>query len=154
VYYLDETTNGISRVPIEGGKTVSLAGPRENSIASLSPDGLYFTRFAFVGGKEKLVVANADTGAVVRSFGHDPRLASFSQAPRFTPDGRAIAYVIRDDGIDNLFAQPLDGSKGEMLTQFSSGHIRDFAWSVDGRQIAMIRGGYDSDVVLLRNVPK
>jgi Tol biopolymer transport system component len=154
VYYLDETTNGISRVPIEGGKTVSLAGPRENSIASLSPDGLYFTRFAFVGGKEKLVVANAETGAVVRSFDHDPRLASFSQAPRFTPDERAIAYVIRDDGIDNLYAQPLDGSKGKILTQFSSGHIRDFAWSVDGRQIAMVRGGYDSDVVLLRNVPK
>ena len=154
VYYLDETTNGIRRVPIEGGKSENLAGPRENSIASASPDGLYFARFAFVGGKEKLMVANAETGDVVRSFDHDPRLASFAQAPRFTPDGRAIAYVIRDDGTDNLYAQPLDSSKGETLTQFSGGHIRDFAWSPDGKQLAMIRGHYDSDVVLLRSVLK
>ena len=33
--------------------------------------------------------------------------------------------------------QPLDGSKGRQLTKFTSEHIYDFHWSLDGKQLAL-----------------
>jgi hypothetical protein len=47
--------------------------------------------------------------------------------------------------------QPLDGSKGHAITNFKSERIRDFHWSFDGKQLAMVRGHTDSDVILLRD---
>lgn len=46
----------------------------------------------------------------------DPRIAggagsgAFNNALNFTPDGKSLAYIIRDQGVDNIFVQPLDGS--------------------------------------------
>jgi Tol biopolymer transport system component len=71
-------------------------------------------------------------------------------AVRFTPDGKAVVYPIRDQGADNLWLQPLDGSRGKQLTNFKSEEIRDFHWSFDGSKLALIRGHTDSDVVLLQ----
>ena len=46
--------------------------------------------------------------------------------------------------------QPLDGSKGRQITDFTAEHIYDFHWSFDGKQLALVRGHTDSDVVLIR----
>jgi hypothetical protein len=37
------------------------------------------------------------------------------------------------------------------MTDFKSDLILDFAWSADGRRIALARGRPSSDVVLIRN---
>jgi len=31
-------------------------------------------------------------------------------------DGKAVAYPIRENGVDNLWVQPLDGSRGRQIT--------------------------------------
>jgi serine/threonine protein kinase len=154
VYFLDETTNTLARIGIDGGELRRLEGPTENSIASPSPDGKLFARFATVEGKQRIVISDAETGKVKRVLDPDPRVANVVHAPRFTPNGRAIAYVVHNEGVDNLWAQPLDGLGGKMLTSFNTEQIRDFAFSPDGAQIALLRGHYDSDVVLLRDTPK
>jgi Tol biopolymer transport system component len=46
--------------------------------------------------------------------------------------------------------QPLDGSRGKKITDFTSERIYDFHWSFDGKQLAMVRGHNESDVVLIR----
>jgi len=68
----------------------------------------------------------------------------------FTPDGKGMAYPIRENGVDNLWVQPLDGSTGHLITQFDSEQIFNFRWSPDGRSICVLRGHTDSDVVLIR----
>jgi len=68
----------------------------------------------------------------------------------FTPDGKSIAYPVRESGVDNLWVQPLDGSSGRMITQFDSDQIFNFRWSPDGRSLCILRGHSDSDVVLIR----
>jgi len=68
----------------------------------------------------------------------------------FTPDGKAIAYPIRENGVDNLWVQPLDGSVGRQITKFDSEQILNFRWSPDGRSICILRGYTNSDVVLIR----
>jgi Tol biopolymer transport system component len=70
---------------------------------------------------------------------------------RFSPDGKAIVYPVREAGVDNLWAQPLDGSAGKKITDFKSEEIRDFHWSFDGSKLGLIRGHNDSDVVLIRD---
>ncbi len=70
---------------------------------------------------------------------------------RYSPDGKAIVYPVREGGVDNLWSQPLDGSPGKQITNFKSEQIREFHWSFDGSKLGLIRGHNDSDVVLIRD---
>jgi hypothetical protein len=61
-----------------------------------------------------------------------------------------VIYPTRDKGVENLWFQPMDGSKGKALTDFTAEHIYDFQWSPDGKQLALVRGHTDTDVVLMQ----
>ena len=73
---------------------------------------------------------------------------------RFSHDGKGVVYPTRMNGVDNLWLQPLDGTPGRQITNFQSERIYDFHWSPDGRQLALVRGHTDSDVVLIRDEGK
>jgi len=84
----------------------------------------------------------------------DPRLLDanphISAGPQFTPDGKAVAYPVRENGVDNVWIQPLDGSPGRPITKFDAEQILLFHWSPDGKSLGILRGHTDSDVVLLQ----
>ncbi len=44
----------------------------------------------------------------------------------------------------------LDGSAGHAITDFQSEQIWSMSFSPDGKSLAVLRGHYDSDVVLLQ----
>ncbi len=67
----------------------------------------------------------------------------------FTPDGKALALLLEEKGVDNIWIQPLNGSKGYTLSDFKSKFISDFRWSRDGKRLAVLRHSYAGDVVLL-----
>jgi len=69
----------------------------------------------------------------------------------YSVDGKALEYVVRENGVDNIWRQPQDGSAGKWETAFKSEHISHFEWSPDGKRLAMSRGHTDSDVVLIRD---
>ena len=69
---------------------------------------------------------------------------------QFSLDGKSVAYVSRANGVDNVWEQPLDGAAGHPITNFESEHIWSFNLSPDGKSLAVLRGHYDSDVVLLQ----
>jgi len=68
----------------------------------------------------------------------------------FAPDGKAVAYPIRESGVDNIWVQPIGGTQGKQATSFTSEQIFAFRWSPDGKSLAVLRGHTDSDVVLIR----
>jgi Tol biopolymer transport system component len=70
----------------------------------------------------------------------------------FSQDGKGVVYPARESGVDNLWFQPIDASKGRQLTSFKAEHLWDFRWSPDGKQLAVVRGHNDSDVVLIRDM--
>jgi Tol biopolymer transport system component len=70
------------------------------------------------------------------------------------PDGKGLAYIVREKGVDNLWVQPLDGSANRQLTRFSSELISSFAFSPDGTRVAFNRGHADSDAILLRDAAR
>jgi serine/threonine protein kinase len=151
VYYLDAPTSQLMKAPIDGGAAQKVADLTVAGLFDISPDGstAAFTTVDHAGGhEEKLVLLATDTGKV-------RQMLKFEKAGweviRFTPDGKALAYGVRENGVDNLWRQNLDGSPGKQLTSFKSEHITDFHWSFDGKQLAVVRGHTDSDVILMRS---
>lgn len=68
----------------------------------------------------------------------------------YTPDGKNVAYRVVDNGTDNIWMQPVDGSPGRPVTHFTDDHIRSYSWSPDGKTLAVVRFHTVSDVLLLR----
>jgi Tol biopolymer transport system component len=74
-----------------------------------------------------------------------------ADAPQFTPDGNAVVYPIGKNGTDNLWLQPLDGSRGRQITNFKSDTISAFRFSPDGETIGVLLSHTESDAVLPRD---
>jgi Tol biopolymer transport system component len=71
------------------------------------------------------------------------------------PDSKALVYPIRDNGVDNLWVQPVDGGLSHQLTHFTSTEpILAFEWSPDGKKLAIQRSQRMADVVLLHDSGK
>ena len=151
-YYVDNQDQAkLARAPIDGGDPHILSDLEVyDSLFDVSPDGKLaaFGSLQHAGEhKEKLVLVATDSGQT--------KLLDFERLRfgllRFSPDGKAVVYPTRDNGVDNLWLQPLDGSKGHAITDFKAERIRDFHWSFDGKQVGLVRGHTDADVVLIRD---
>jgi Tol biopolymer transport system component len=69
------------------------------------------------------------------------------------PDGRSIAYARSNAPGENIWIQPLDGSAPRQLTLFTDDRfILDFAWSRDGKRLAIARVTTINDIVLFRGL--
>ena len=142
------------RVPIDGGTPQKISGLQADSIFDISPDStlaLFATVSHTEGHKEKVLEVAVDTGQVKREINMQKQHVGRIQ---YSPDGKAIEYVVRENGVDNIWRQPLDGQAGKWETAFKSEHIGRFQWSLDGKRLAIVRGHTDSDVVLLHGQGK
>jgi serine/threonine protein kinase len=150
VYYLD-TFGHISRVPLDGSsKTEAIIGMPQDygngGALSISPDGKSLATFVQKLNEQKIAVFGLGSSS-------PPRMLDASHTGKnlqFTPDGKSLAYARRENGVDNVWVQPLDGSAGHPITNFKSEQIWSFSLSPDGKSLAILRGRWDSDVVLLR----
>lgn len=69
----------------------------------------------------------------------------------WTPDGRSLSYLLLESNSVNLRVQPLDGRKSIQIMHFDDepAEIAAYAWSRDGKKIAVTRKRFnDADVVL------
>ena len=135
---------------------------------TLSPDGktlaAFLTRLEVEPGvfRNQIALVNLEEGTkpVVRFIGVEPSLnfvfhalgPQLNRSFHFTPDGKALALTVEENGVDNIWIQPLDGSKGRRLTSFESEQLFDFRWSPDGKSLGVLRYHTDSDVILLQDV--
>ena len=72
---------------------------------------------------------------------------------RWFLDGRAIAYV-DDATVMNIWVQSLEGGPPRQLTQFTDHVIGDFAWSWDGKRLAISRAMTTNDIVLFKGLKR
>jgi Tol biopolymer transport system component len=154
VYFQDMTTNLLMRVPMEGGTPQKVSGLQVQGYYDISPDGaaaLFATVSHAEGHKERVVEVAVEGGQVRREIAMQKSRADRIQ---YSSDGKALEYAVRENGVDNIWRQPLDGSAGKWETEFKSEHIGQFRWSPDGKRLAMVRGHTDSDVVLMRDTPQ
>jgi serine/threonine protein kinase/Tol biopolymer transport system component len=148
VYYSDES-NKLTRVPLEGGKAERLSESPGYGF-DISPDGKLAVLSTFVSPGDprgRLALISVDSPQNVKLL--DSQRPVEMYAVRFTPDGKAVAYPSSDQGAQNLWLQPLDGSPGQQITNFKSEYIAAFHWSFDGSKLAVVHFHANYDVVLL-----
>ncbi|MGB5720116.1 MAG: amidohydrolase family protein [Woeseiaceae bacterium] len=61
---------------------------------------------------------------------------SWSMQPRFSPDGREIAFISDAGGADNVWVMKIDGSDARQLTKEDFRLLNNPYWSPDGNYIA------------------
>jgi Tol biopolymer transport system component len=141
----------LAKAPIDGGPSQVLSESPSVGLFDVSPDGKLaaFPTLEHSGEhKEMLALVDTDGGKAAKVVEFErPRFGLL----HFSRDGKGVIYPVRQNGVDNLWLQPLDGSKGKQITDFTSEHIFDFHWSFDGKQLALVRGHTDADVVLIRD---
>jgi Tol biopolymer transport system component/DNA-binding winged helix-turn-helix (wHTH) protein len=78
-------------------------------------------------------------GATIAGKGVTPRPLAAStradQAPRFSPDGKRLAFASARSGFEEIWVAASDGSGPVQLTHFNSGLAGSPNWSTDGRWI-------------------
>jgi len=73
-----------------------------------------------------------------------------ASAVSWTPDGTGLSYTAASGGVAQIWTQPAAGGAPRQITQFRSDNTFMFAWSGDGKKIALARGTTNSDAVLIR----
>ena len=104
----------------------------------LSPDGtqvVYVSRW--IDAEKNRYFSNL---WLVPASGGQPRrfsVGDFSDtSPRWSPDGRRIAFVSDRSDSSQIWLIPVDGGEAEQLTELEEGSIGSPAWSPDGTKIA------------------
>lgn len=138
------------RISIDGGTPEKTDLPF--SQIGYSRDGklIFYTSQKIEGGTmlAKLLVAPAAGGVPLHTFA----VPYGMQSPQFTPDGKAIAFVLTRNRAANIWQLPLKGKDPVQVTKFPTGEVFAFAWSRDGKQLAFSRGQRKTDVVMMSNL--
>jgi Tol biopolymer transport system component len=158
VLYFSDDDKGIHKVPSQGGpdQIVIKGDRRPGRACAVTPDGKQLvvtlpgtgpnnelTEFSFV---------NLTTGEIITRLPIDAE-------PWFmtlTPDGKGIAFVLRETGAWNLWVQPIEGGPARRFSNFhlSRGiaqHIDSMNWSQDGKKLGLLRVSATGDVVVLQD---
>ena len=145
------TRQAIFKVSIDGGPSVQVA---EASYvrAEYSPDGKWLACIVNTPetGSKKLVVIPANGGAPIKTFEKTP----FQRWGylHWLPDSRAFTLSGAVNNASNIYKYSLDGDAPQPLTNFKSDWIFRYAWSRDGKLLAVERGMPVNDVILISDL--
>jgi len=137
------------KISTDGGSPVRMTD-KESALPSISPDGKWFAcnYQAEAGAGYKIAIVPIAGGPPVKMF---DIAGNFGRTIHWTADGRDLTYVDIKGGVSNIWLQSLTGGAPEQLTDFKDQRIFGFAWSRDGKQLALSRGVLNSDVVLIKD---
>ncbi|HEX4947312.1 MAG TPA: protein kinase [Blastocatellia bacterium] len=137
------------KVPIEGGTPVQITQV-QSAFPSVSPDGKWIACFYSAAGEQvqwRLALFPLEGGVPVKVF---PQELYWAQAPKWTPDGRTLTYT--DLRQTNLWLQPISGGTPQQFTDFTNDLIFSYEWSPDGKRLACVRGFWERNLVLVKNI--
>jgi eukaryotic-like serine/threonine-protein kinase len=137
------------KVPIEGGEPAQLSDLYLSG-AAISPDGKWIASSYW---NEQL---NTFWKVVILPFngGQPKQVLDITTYPaesdlRWSPDGKALAFIGYNNGTSNIWLQSLLGGQPKQLTFFTTDKIFSFDWSRDGNTLVCSRGAETGDVVLI-----
>jgi eukaryotic-like serine/threonine-protein kinase len=148
VFYNSADDWSLWKISIDGGEPI----PLTNSHAvypAVSPDG---KRIACVGkGNKKsrqLLILSPVDGKILQELDLGSLKLSTYRL-RWSVDGGSLLFAASRGGVAGIYKQALTGGPAEELAQFDEDDIYDFGYSANGQQLAITRGDYQFDVVLL-----
>jgi Tol biopolymer transport system component/DNA-binding winged helix-turn-helix (wHTH) protein len=137
------------RVSIDGGESMRLSDSYA-LFPSISPDGKMIACLGRNDSKAVLRILPFEGGRPLKTF--DLAAPSFSgNRIQWTRDGKAVIYGTEQDGVTSVFRQPLSGGEPAVVMKFED-ELADFSYSHDGQSLAVARGGWQHDIVLIRDL--
>lgn len=137
----------IWRVSVDGGTPTKVADGSAFTL-QVSPDGKLL---ASVGldpetNRERLTVLTLENGALVKKLDLP---VTATVLFRWLPDSRGFVYIDTQGDVSNLWRMPLEGGPPVQITDFKTDHIYFFAYSRDGKQLALSRGNQTRDALMI-----
>lgn len=148
-------TLGLWKVPFEGGEPIRIAEGRYY-VPVVSPDGKFIVAMHLENPvtpdqrPDKIAVLSIDGGAPIKTFNIQNNPTASTSAI-WSADGKNIIYNEVRNNIANLWSQPLAGGAPKQISDFKDGYIFSFSLSRDGKQVAISRGNYSRDAIMLSN---
>ncbi len=136
---------------------VTKLDPRGGFLPTISPDG-HWIAFEAIDNHLEIVAADGRGKPRLLPFIDEPQapspMAAFAVTYpiRWNAAGDALTFVRTQDGVSNIWSQPIDGSPARQLTHFTSMVIWSHDWSRDGKYLVMARGNFSRDAVMLTDM--
>ena len=138
------------RVSIDGGEAVNVVD-YVATMPSLSPDQKTIVCVARKGWKRELLFLPYTGGPPLKRM-EVPITRSVGYRIKWTPDGKALIYMAEQNGPIAIVKQSVEGGPLEQVALFDQDELFDFDYSVDGQFLAVIRGAWEHDVVLITDL--
>jgi Tol biopolymer transport system component len=144
------------KVRVEGGEPEAF-GPPSAFGPQASPDGasVLFAYTEGSGGKRAFyfAVLRLADGQILQRW---PVTAGFNETLQWLPDGKGFLYTTLQKQNVNIWQQMLDEKAPREVTHLTVANdmIDSFAFSPDGKRIAIVRGPENVDVVLFTDFRK
>jgi Tol biopolymer transport system component len=137
------------KIRLEGGEPVEVS-QRDAGAPGISTDGrrIAFPSYDPETNKWLIDIMPFDGGEPTERVELPPD-ADPRRPCLWASDGHSIYCVRTSKGVSNLWSLPLGGGRPKQLTDFDADLIFAYAWSRDGKQLAVARGRISSDVVLI-----
>ena len=147
IVYVTGDDGALWKLATAGGQPVKLLDGTVDAL-KVSPDGSSVAVFWQPGGRWEIGVVPLEGGELARSQAV-PTGTSISAGIHLAQSGSAVDLVRIEGNVSNLWRVPLGRGTPVQLTHFVSEHIQSFDWSHDGRLLAVVRGGWRGNIVLL-----
>ena len=148
--YVQELTTGrLSMVRFDPSREVLVSEPREvvhsdkgASRPSLSPDGKWLA-YNSTEQEEELMVLGADGSGLRQLTTGGVR----NRGPRWSPDGKQIAFFSTRSGEWEIWATDPDGTEFRQLTNLAGNNVAWPVWAADSRHLAYSLFGMNTFVI-------
>jgi serine/threonine protein kinase len=152
VYYLDQADNRfVKRTPLDGGSPETVVKAPVD-LFDLSSDGKRILSYEVRESDHRRMLR------IVSVEDHTTQYYDLDQRAlpnlQFLPDGKGAVFPVREKNVDNLWTQAFGSTASRQLTHFTSERIASYAFSPDGKKLAIQRGHSEADAVLLRDVSR
>lgn len=149
----------VMTVSIDGGEASELIPDSQSSDFNprISPDGKYIAYISV--HYDKATSTYKELVKVVRFNGGDvgdtilEEEFDFAPTMQWSPDSKSLCFIERE-GAENIWSYSIADKKEKSVTEFESGQISRFIWSLDGKKLLIVRGKQNSDIVLIRDTDR
>jgi DNA-binding winged helix-turn-helix (wHTH) protein/Tol biopolymer transport system component len=138
------------KASIEGGEPLPLTS-YVASMPSASPDGKMIACVGRSESKHQLLILPVDGGQPLKRIDYSGNSLSGTRL-EWTLDGKAVIYAVRPGRPTAIVRQSLDGGPPEEAASFEQDELFDFGYSTDGQFLAVTRGGWQHDIVLISDL--
>ncbi|MGI8885045.1 MAG: TolB family protein [Pyrinomonadaceae bacterium] len=134
------------KINLEGGEPVQLTDiyAKWNAVSN---DGSRVSYFFMDDKKWRIGIISSDGGSILQRL--DVPASLKENEIRWSPDDRSLFYIGADGSVGNVWNLLLDGGETKQITNFKTHYLEDFAWSPDGKTLAVSRSLTVSDAVLI-----